>query len=130
MSGLQQLEKVKDNIYESPHGTLSMSGFNFTPQLSSRRLKALNKDHLQVEGEENDRQLEAKIVEDSTSGKFKCKDCSWTGKFKHKAKAHARTCGQRPKKAKKLRGDKKFACSKVGCGLTFSAKTKLIDHYR
>ena len=128
--GLKQLEKLMDEILKAPEGTVSETGLTFTPQLNSRSFKALNKDHLQVECEENDRQLKAKMVEDSVSGKWKCTYCSWKGKFKHKAKAHARSCGQRPKLHKKQTRDKKYTCSKNSCGMKFSSKTQLVNHYR
>ena len=58
------------------------------------------------------------------------RDCSWKAKYRHKAKAHARDCGQRQKKyIRKARG-KKFECSNGTCELTFPLLSHLQDHYR
>ena len=128
--GLKQLEKLRNNILKAPSSTVTQTGLTFTPQLSSRKFKSLNKDYLRIECEENNRQLEAKIVKDSVSEKWKCKYCSWKGNYKHKAKAHARSCGQRPKTHKKKAIEKKYSCSKDSCGLKYSSKTDLVNHYR
>ena len=90
----------------------------------------LNKDHLQKEEEENTRLMEKKMMQEVGSMFWTCRDCSWKAKYRHKAKAHARDCGQRQKKyIRKARG-KKFECSNGTCELTFPLLSQLQDHYR
>ena len=58
-----------------------------------------------------------------------CKDCSWKGRAKHKAKAHARDCCSR-RKTKRTSSEKQFACSNNDCDCVFSSKKQLKEHYR
>ena len=72
---------------------VSSSQLGANPKLSKRRFQHLDKNQLQLEGDENDRQMALKMVYDEELGKWKCGDCPWTGPYKHKAKAHSSDCG-------------------------------------
>ena len=108
---------------------VSNSGIQLVPQMGTRRFRNLNKEHLQMEGEENDRLLESKMSKNS-EGFWVCKDCSWKHQYTHKAKSHVRSCCLRQVKSKKKKAEKKFVCSHSGCGLSFGSKSSLSSHYR
>ena len=66
---------------------------------------------------------------DKVSGRWKCTDFTWKGRFKHKAKANSRDCGLR-RKVRKSRKGMDFSCSSDGCDNVFSLRSKLNKHYR
>ena len=106
------------------------SDIGFSSTLEPRRRRKLNKDHLQIEDEENERLLESKMYFVETDQKWKCRNCPWEGPYRHKAKAHSRDCGQRRRVSKKKPRIKKFSCSSDGCGLSFYLRSELSKHYR
>ena len=94
--GLKQLKNLISRITGEPERSVTTSSLIFTPRVGGRSFRALNKDHLQKEEEENNRLFVLKIREQSDlTFKFKCMDCSWKGKYLIQGKAHARSCGQR-----------------------------------
>ena len=127
-TGLQQLKSLRDKLLsDSP---VTSSGIGFTPQVGNRRFRSLNKDHLQIEEEENNRQMEKKMYQEGGGKLWKCRDCRWKGKYGHKAKGHARDCGQRKKTSKTRAKDKKFDCSNGDCDQSFALRSQLFKHYR
>ena len=128
--GLQQMKNLRNKMKRDQGVPVSDPGIDFTPQIGSRRFKALNKDHLQKEEEENFRQMEKKMRQEDESKVWTCRDCNWKGKFSHKAKAHARDCGQRRRSNTKECAEKKFECSNGDCGRSFALKSQLLRHYR
>ena len=89
----------------------------------------MSKDGLQKDEEQNEKLMKEKIVEIKDGKmKFGCKDCSWQGQFRHKAKAHARDCGARRKENPSRKKVKKFDCSQ--CDLSFQLLSNLKIHYR
>ena len=51
-NGLAQLKNLRDKI-ENSNVTISSSGIDFAPDLGTRSLRKLDKEHLQKEDEEN-----------------------------------------------------------------------------
>ena len=94
-------------LFRSEQIPVTSSGIEFVPQMGSRRFRNLNKDHLQMEDEDNARLMTLKMFKND-NGLWVCKDCKKEIKFDLKAKSHARTCGQRQKKIKKKKSGKKF----------------------
>ena len=129
-NGLDELKNLVLKLQENNGEAVTLSGIQFVPEVGARRLKNLDKDTLQIEEEENWRQLEKKMYQDKTSRLWKCKDCHWTGKFKRLAKVHARDCGHRRITSKRKRNPKKFECSKKDCVAKFSQLKELKKHYR
>ena len=109
---------------------MTSSGIVFTPQLGGRKFRSLNKDHLQMEEEENIRSMDRKMIQEEGSSFWTCRDCGWKGKYNHKAKAHARDCGQRLRTHVKKCKVKKFECSGKDCVLSFALLSHLHEHYR
>jgi hypothetical protein len=128
--GLEQMKSLREKILSDKDAPVTSSGIGFTPQMGGRRFRSLNKDHLQVEEEENIRQMAKKMNQEEGSQYWKCRDCPWRGKFSHKAKSHARDCGQRKKTNTKKLKEKKFECSHGNCGLSFTLRRQLLHHYR
>ena len=93
--GLDQMRSLWEKIKHDGNIPASESGIEFTPQIGGRKFRSLNKDCLQKEEEENLLQMEKKMRQVVGGKVWTCRDCSWRGKFSHKAKAHARMCGQR-----------------------------------
>ena len=108
---------------------MSSSSVSLAPPLPSRRYRNLDKDQLQKEAEENNRQMVRKMSYDEATERWKCKDCPWGGKFRHKAKAHSRVCGGR-QKIRKGGKEKKYVCSRSNCDFVSSSREKLSQHYR
>ena len=129
-NGLQQLKSLREKLLGDKDSPVSSSGITFTPQLGGRKFRKLNKDHLQKEEEENMRLMEKKMVQEEGSMLWTCRDCTWKAKYRLKAKAHARDCGQRQKKHIKKAKKMKFECSNGSCELTFPLLSQLQDHYR
>ena len=119
-------EKILSN-HDTP---VTVSSIAFTPQMNNRRFKTLNKNHLQIEEEENARQMEKKMVKEAMTEYWTCRDCNWRGKYSHKAKAHARDCGQRKRVNKRNIYKNKFDCSYPDCDASFALKSQLLYHYR
>ena len=128
LAALDHMKSLKNKILEGV--PVTTSGIGFEPQMGSRRFKSLNKDHLQSEEEENSRKMEKKMFQEEGSSLWNCRDCAWQGKFRHKAKAHARDCGQRKRINQKKSRDKKFECSNANCDQSFVLKSQLSKHYR
>ena len=93
-------------------------------------MRSLDKDHLQTEEEENNVQMQKKMFQEVGSRVWRCRDCAWSGLYRHKAKGHARTCGQRKRASKRKYREKKYECSNGECGLAFALRSKLLNHYR
>lgn len=131
VKGLEQLRttlsKIKSGITPPPMN----SGVGSLAQPVKRKLVKLSKDGLQKEEEQNMRLMKDKIVE-LNDGKFKwgCRDCTWKGKYSHKAKSHARDCGARRRENPRKVKANKFECSGDGCNLTFPYLDLLQKHYR
>ena len=98
--------------------------------VENRRLRKLDKDHLQIEQEENDVLLAKNIYQDVECNLWKCRNCSWKGPYRHKAKSHARRCGQRQRIFRRKSNKKKYECSSEGCSLSFNLHSELLKHYR
>ena len=102
--GLQQMKEYVIKLQTNPGSQVSSPRIDFIPQNEKRKFISINKDHLQKEDEENVRLMSLKMRQDANS-EWYCQDCSYRGKYAHKAKAHARICGQRkrcnPKKRHK-----------------------------
>ena len=129
-NGLDQMKILLSKI-KNPEEEVTGSGISFTFQPRERRLRKLNKDGLQREEEENSRLMKEKMVERKGSpNKWACRDCSWTGKYSHKAKAHARECGMRRKSQTKKPNQSKYECSGENCSLSFAYISQLHEHYR
>ena len=109
---------------------VTSSGIRFNSLMGSRRLRSLDKDHLQTEEEENNVQMQKKMFQVVGSRVWRCRDCDWSGPYRHKAKGHARTCGQRKRASKRKYKEKKYECSNGECGLAFALRSKLLNHYR
>ena len=108
---------------------LGNSGVGFVVQPVGRKLVKLTKEGLQKDEEQNMRFMTEKIVEiEEGPYKWSCLQCSWKGKYLHKAKMHARDCGSRVKERRKRSAVKKFECS--GCTMAFSMLSELKKHYR
>ena len=125
--GLKELICIRNKLLKGD--AVSLSSVSLTPQLSSRRFRSLNKDRLQIEEEENIRLMEHKMYYVEETMFWMCIDCTWKGRAKHKAKAHARECGTR-RKIKKRSCEKQFACSNGDCNSSFSSLKQLKEHYR
>ena len=108
----------------------SSSGIEFTPQIGGRKFRRLNKDSLQKEEEENLVQMEKKMRQVGGDSMWSCRDCNWKGKYRHRAKAHARDCGQRRREHVKQFKEKKFQCSAENCDMSFTMKSQLLAHYK
>ena len=128
--GLEQLKDLRTKLSSDQPSPINVQGVLFTPQVGGRKFRSLNKDHLQKEEESNRIQMDKKMRQEEGTLMWTCRDCNWRGKFSHKAKAHARDCGQRRKTSSKKSKEKKFPCSKEGCGLSFSLRSQLASHYR
>ena len=129
-NGLDQLKILLLKI-NNPEEEVTGPRISFTVQHRERRLRKLNKDGLQREEEENSRLMKEKMVErDGSPNKWGCRDCQWTGKYSHKAKAHARVCGMRRKSQTKKQDQSKYECSGDNCGLSFPYISQLHEHYR
>ena len=124
--GMKQLNAVREKLLND--NPVSVSSIGSNTRLQKRRFQQLSKDRLQEEEEENTRHLELKMHFDEDRNVWKCKDCSWTGKFKNKAKAHTRYCGARRKIKKSV--NRSFICSGPNCQQEFSSKKHLKEHYR
>ena len=127
--GLDQMKKVKQKILDEPGSVTFMSSIDSLPQTSARTFKILNKDHLQKEDETNRNLMNKKMRQDVDS-KWRCKDCGWRGRYRHKAKSHARECGVMKKIYRKKKTGKKYECSSFNCELSFSSRESLAKHYR
>ena len=129
--GMDQLRNLLTKIESAADKSTLESGVGFSAQPVGRKLVKLSKDGLQKDEEQNMRLMQEKIVE-ITDDKFKwgCRDCSWRGKYSHKAKCHARDCGSRMKEKSKKPKPKKYECSGAGCTLTFPFLSQLQKHYR
>ena len=125
---LNQMKSLRNQVLEGM--PVTSSGIGFDPQMGGRKLKSLDKDHLQAEEEDNSRKMEKKMFQLEGSTQWNCRDCDWNGKFRHKAKAHARDCGQRKRVNQKKSKDKKFECSNADCVQSFAKKSQLLQHYR
>ena len=131
--GLDQLKNNLKKISTSSTGqeVITNPGVSFSNQPEGRKLVKLNKDKLQKEEEENIRLMHEKIEKrDGSPNKYGCKECTWKGKFLHKAKAHVRDCGSRRKERKRNPKIKKYSCSGKDCNLVFPCLSQLQDHYR
>ena len=128
LSALEQLKSLRKKVLDGSQVTTS--GIGFDPQIGGRRFKNLNKDHLQIEEEENAKKMEKKMFQKEGSLLWTCKDCAWQGKFRHKAKAHARDCGQRKRMNQKKSKEKKYECSNADCDESFALRSQLSNHYR
>ena len=127
-NGLIELHNLRQKLLIDPDN-VTAPGITFVPEVGSRRFKNLDKERLQKEDDENTRLLEKKMMFDSTSQKWRCRDCNWSGKFKHQAKCHTRICGQR-KIVKNRTSKNKFECSNINCKISFSSHKELTKHYR
>ena len=129
-NGLNQLKGLLSKLQTSK-GEVTSSGITFSANSGERRLRKLNKDNLQHEEEENSRMMKEKIVvNDGSPHKYACRECSWTGKFLHKARGHARTCGTRRRINSKKPKQSKYQCSGEDCNLSFAYLSQLNKHYR
>ena len=128
--GLDQMKSLWEKVQRESDIPSSSSGIEFTPRIGGRKFRALNKDALQKEEAENLLQMEKKMRQEVGSKLWTCKDCSWKGFFRHKAKAHARSCGQRKRENIKQFKKKKFHCSSENCEMSFNMKSKLVAHYK
>ena len=126
-NGLKHMKNVIAKILQNE--ALESSSLSNNQRLPKRRFQHLDTDQLQVEGEENDRQLALMMSFDEKTKKWMCKDCPWKGLYQHKAKAHARDCGSRRRLNKKS-SKKKFLCSNKDCDKTFASQEDLKKHYR
>ena len=127
-SGLEQMKILLRKLEGGQGSSVITPGIDFIPQIGRRRFRSLNKDHLQMEEEENLRQMEKKMRQEGNL--WICRDCPWKGKFSLKAKSHARDCGQRRKISSKKVKEKKYDCSNGDCGLSFALRSQLLKHYR
>ena len=129
-SGLHQLKVMHAKLLNSDE-QVRTSGIPLSSQSGDRRLGRLSKDGLQKEEEENNRLVRDKIVErDGSPNKFSCRDCSWKGKFAHKAKGHARICGLRHRVNVRKPKENSYECSGEDCQLSFPLLSQLQVHYR
>ena len=127
--GLDQLKNMLSKIDNSANKPFLNDGVGYAPQPTGRKLVKMSKDGLQKDEEQNEKLMKEKIVEIKDGKmKFGCKDCSWQGQFRHKAKAHARDCGARRKENPSRKKVKKFDCSQ--CDLSFQLLSNLKIHYR
>ena len=127
-AGLEQMKDLRKQLLsESP---VTSAGIGFDPQVGGRRFRTLNKDHLQAEEEENTRKMEKKMFQKDGGMLWSCRDCSWRGKYRHVAKSHARSCGQRKRINKRKPNVKKFNCSSDECTASFALRSQLLKHYR
>ena len=129
-NGLEQMRSLFEKLQSDEGTAITSPGIEFTPQIGGRIFKTLNKDHLQQEEEENMVQMGKKMRKEEGSLLWVCRDCGWKGRYCHRAKAHARSCGQRKKVSTKKSKEKKFQCSNGGCGLSFGLRSHLVRHYR
>ena len=129
-NGLIEMKNLLSKL-QNKESSVASSGISFVPEVETRRLRSLDTDALQKEEEENRRLLEKKMYLDDLSQKWKCRDCNWTDKYKHRAKKHARVCGQRQKiRTRKQHHQKQFECSKMDCNASFKGRNELKHHYR
>ena len=127
--GLEQMKNLRDRLIKDDSSSINVHEMDFTPQIGGRTFRSLNKDHLQKEEESNRIQMVKKMRQED--GKvWTCRDCSWRGRFSHKAKSHARDCDQRKRASTKKSREKKFECSYEDCDLSFSLNRLLSNHYR
>ena len=124
--GMNELNTVRDKLLQNE--AVSLSSVGSSTRLQKRRFQQLSKDRLQEEEEENTRHLEIKMYFDEDNKVWKCKDCSWKGQYKNRAKAHTRNCGSRRKIKKSSK--KSFVCSGLNCQQEFSSKKDLKKHDR
>ena len=126
--GLKEMKAALEKLHQEI--SISSSSLVTKTAMPKRRFQRLNKDQLQLEAEENCRNLEQKMNYDEETGKWQCTDCNWVCKFKLKAKAHARTCGTRKRLNKKASNRTSFQCSIKTCRQIFSSVKDLKKHYR
>ena len=127
--GLTEMRRIKQKLIAEPGVPVYASHINFMPTAAGRSFRRLNKDHLQKEEEVNDHLFAQKM---RRFGDFcwRCKDCKWQGRYRTKARAHARDCGVVKRYHPKRNTEKKFQCSALNCKLLFSRRAELIKHYR
>ena len=128
-SGLNQLKSLHEKILVDPSVPCNMPSFELTEQSGNRKFKALDKDLLQREEEDNNRLMAKKMRQDENMNWF-CNDCDWKGMYAHKAKGHARICGQRKRYNPRKKDNSKYKCSFKTCVLSFSSQPLLSSHYR
>ena len=128
--GLEQLHSLRSKVLSGVNTPLTSAGIGFLPQVEQRRLRALDKDHLQAEEEENLRLMKKKMNQEVGTKFWRCRDCPWRGKYSLRAKCHARECGQRKRTNTRKTKEKKFQCSNSSCDLSFALRSQLLHHYR
>ena len=129
--GLTQLKAMLEKIKSGGQRVTKTSGVGFSEQPAGRKLVKLSKEGLQKDEEQNLRMMKEKILQiEEKQFKWGCRDCSWKGKFLHKAKLHARDCGTRRRENKRKPKVKKYECSGAGCTLAFPYLSQLQKHYR
>ena len=129
--GLDQLKLTLAKIISSGEQVSRNSGVGFAVQPVGRKLVKLSKEGLKKDEEQNQRFMQQKIVQTGELPlKWKCLDCSWRGRYLHKAKSHARDCGSRKKEIPKKPMVRKYECSGEGCTLAFPLLSQLNKHYR
>ena len=129
--GLTQLKVMLEKIMSGGERVTKTSGVGFSEQPAGRKLVKLSKEGLQKDEEQNLRMMKEKLLEiNEKQFKWGCRDCSWKGKYLHKAKMHARDCGTRRRENKRKPKVKKYECSGDGCTLAFPYLSQLQKHYR
>ena len=128
-NGLEQLKSLREKLLNADGSPVTAPAIEISATCESRRLRALDKDRLQKEDEENVQLLRKKMRQLSDMS-WLCVDCGQKEKYTHKAKAHARLCGQRKKLSKKRPAADGYECSKAGCNFTSSTRSMLHSHYR
>ena len=129
-SGLEQLHTLRSKVLSGVNTPLTSAGIGFLPQAGERRLRVLNKDHLQAEEEDNLRLMKKKMNQEVGTKFWRCRDCPWRGKYSLRAKCHARECGQRKRTNTRKTKEKKFECSNSHCDFSFALRSQLLHHYR
>ena len=127
-NGLIELHNLHQKLMVDPT-SVSAPGISFVPEVGARKFRNLDKERLQKEDDENTRLLGKQMVFDNSRLKWYCRDCDWAGKFEHKAKSHARFCGQR-RVVKKRKSKNKFECGNIDCHIALSSYKELAKHYR
>ena len=128
-TGIIQLKALRSKLLKSDCSSIQAPSIDYSARSGGRQFMRLDKDRLQKEDDENSRLLAKKMVQ-SADLTWTCVACDWTSIFTHKAKDHARKCGQRKKVNKKRQSDKPLECSRNGCSFTSSSRSNLQDHYR
>ena len=127
--GLEQLKTTLSKIQSGNTSISISSAVGSARQPVGRKLVKLDKEGLQKDEEQNLRLMKDKMVM-LEKGKWGCRDCTWTGKYAHKAKCHARDCGARRRENPRKPKATKYECSRDGCDLTFPYLGQLQAHYR